>query len=179
MLFVGRGIPNKAQHDLIFALAALHEERVPATLTLVGSWDASPGYRDLCTTLASRLGVHHHLRLLGSIDNEQLAVEYRAANVFVCLSDHEGFCVPALEAIDADLPIVAYAAGALPETVGGAGLLLSEKAPSLVAEAVMEVHENAALRGSFADARTTQREHFAPDAVGNRLKTALAEIGAL
>jgi L-malate glycosyltransferase len=179
MLFVGRGIPNKAQHDLVLTLAALRDAHVDATLTLVGSWDAAPGYRDLCLSLADRLGVRSSLILLGSVSDESLAAEYREANVFVCLSDHEGFCVPVLEAIDAELPIVAYAAGAVPETVGAAGLLLPEKPPSLVAEAVLEVTRNASLRAHFAHGRAVQRAHFAPTAVGERIRRALDAIGAI
>jgi glycosyltransferase involved in cell wall biosynthesis len=72
--------------------------------------------------------------------------------------------------MEADLPIVAYSAGALPETVGRAGLLLPEKTPSLVAEAVLEVSRNLALAGSFAEARREQLEKLGPDAVAGRLR---------
>ncbi len=61
------------------------------------------------------------VRLPGSVSDGVLAAHYRAADAFVCLSDHEGFCVPLLEAMHHRVPIVAYAATAVPETLGGRG----------------------------------------------------------
>ena len=100
----------------------------------------------------------------------ELAQAYADSDCFVCLSDHEGFCVPALEAIGADLPVVAYAAGALPETVGRAGLLLDEKQPSLVAEAVIETLGNAALARRMAEGRREQLDRFSSERLGGRLR---------
>ena len=68
-----------------------------------------------------------------------LAAHYRHADVFVCLSEHEGFCVPLLEAMHHGLPVIAYAAAAVPETLGGAGLLLTDKSPATVAAAIHTV----------------------------------------
>lgn len=170
LLFVGRGIPNKAQRDLVLALAALHEAGCPARLTLVGSWDAAPSYRRECEALAARLGVDGDLDITGVVGDETLGRLYRRSDVFVCLSDHEGFCVPLLEAMRAEMPIVAYAAGAVPETLGRAGLLLPGKAPSLVAEAVMEVLGNDALRDTFAAARAERLDTLGPDRTRARLR---------
>ena len=172
LLFVGRGIPNKAQRDLILALGALHEAGRHAELTLIGGWDAAPGYLAECRALAERIGVTGSLHILGSVDDDVLADAYRQADVFVCLSDHEGFCVPLLEAMSADVPIVAYAAGAVPETVGAAGLLLPEKPPSLVAEAVMAVLDDARLGAAMAAERPARLAHLAPEAVARRMREA-------
>ena len=176
LLFVGRGIPNKAQHDLVLALGALHEAGRPAELTLIGGWDSAPGYLSECRALAVRLGVTDSLHILGSVDDDVLAHAYREADVFVCLSDHEGFCVPLLEAMSANLPIVAYAAGAVPETVGAAGLLLPEKPPSLVAEAVMAVLDDRRLTDAMAAERPERLAHLAPEAVARRMRAALEAL---
>lgn len=170
LLFVGRGVPNKAQHHLVLTLAALHEAGRPAELTLVGSWDAAPSYRRECEVLAARLGVAGHLTIAGSVSDAALGHLYRTADVFVCLSDHEGFCVPLVEAMRADLPIVAYAAGAVPETLGPAGLLLDDKAPSMVAEAVIEVLDNAGLRRAMAAARPERLDTLGPERTAARLR---------
>jgi glycosyltransferase involved in cell wall biosynthesis len=170
LIFVGRGMPNKAQHDLILALAALHEMGIPATLDIIGTWGGAKTYLEECRRLADRLGVMRFIDVTESLDDVELGRRYRDATVFVCLSDHEGYCVPAVEAMEADLPIVAYSAGALPETVGRAGLLLPEKTPSLVAEAVLEVSSNLALAASFAEGRREQLEKLGPDAVAERLR---------
>jgi glycosyltransferase involved in cell wall biosynthesis len=160
LLFVGRGVPNKAQHHLILASAALAEAGRDHELWLVGAWSAAPEYERHCRDLAASLGVTDRVRFLGSVDDAELARRYAEADVFVCLSDHEGFCVPLIEAMAAGLPIVAFASSAIPETLGGAGLLLPEKPPSLVAEAIVEALDNAALGPGLAGARRERLERF-------------------
>jgi glycosyltransferase involved in cell wall biosynthesis len=152
ILFVGRGVPNKAQHHLVMASAALADAGVDHELAFVGSWPA-PEYERHCRTLAAALGVDRRVRLVGSVSDRALAGHYADADLFLCLSDHEGFCVPIVEAMAAGLPVVAYASSAVPETLGEAGLLLDEKPPSLVAEAVLETLVNPGLDGRMAAAR--------------------------
>lgn len=163
LLFVGRGVPNKAQHDLISALAALRQAGVAARLRLVGSW-ASDAYRRFCLAHAGRLGVEDHLEVTGSVTDAELAEAYAGAAVFVCLSDHEGYCVPLIEAIRARTPVVAYAAGAVPETLGDAGLLIDDKRPSMVAEAVIEVLTNPRLAERARAGREAQLAALGPEA---------------
>ena len=141
LLFVGRGVPNKCQHDLILAVGALTEAGIDAEIRLVGSWGGSRAYLERCRRLTRMLDIDDRVVILDSISDDELAAEYAAADVFVCLSEHEGYCVPLLEAMSAGLPIVAFDAGAVPETLGAAGLLLATKTPSLVAEAVIAVSD--------------------------------------
>ncbi len=176
LLFVGRGVPNKAQHHLVMASAALRDAGVDHELWLVGAWSAAPAYRDHCRRLAERLGVTEQVRFVGSVDDGELAHRYASADAFVCLSDHEGFCVPLLEAMAAGLPIVACASSALPATLGDAGLLLDEKPPSLVAEAVAETLANPALASRLAGARAAQLARFDRPALVARLE---AFVGGL
>jgi glycosyltransferase involved in cell wall biosynthesis len=77
--------------------------------------------------------------LLGGVERSSLLAHFANADVFVCLSEHEGFGVPLVEAMAMDVPIVAFDAGAVAETLAGAGRLLSDKAPSTVVAAVAEV----------------------------------------
>jgi glycosyltransferase involved in cell wall biosynthesis len=160
LLFVGRGVPNKAQHHLVLASAALAEAGRDHVVWLVGAWSAAPEYEAHCRRLARSLGVADRVRFLGSVDDAELARRFADADAFLCLSDHEGFCVPLIEAMAAGLPIVAYASSAIPETLGGAGLLLPEKPPSLVAEAVIEALDNPALGPGLAAARAERLERF-------------------
>lgn len=178
LLFVGRGIPNKAQHDLILATAALHEAGCRATLVLAGAWGGGPAYERHCRDLAADLGVDGHVVFAGAVSDDELAEAYREADVFLCLSDHEGFCVPLLEAFDADLPVVAYRAGAVPETLGEGGLLLPSKEPSLVAETVLAVIADGSLRARMVAAGRERLRHFAADATGQRLLAFAAEVGS-
>lgn len=170
LLFVGRGVPNKAQHDLILALAALRETGVDAHLRLIGSWDGLEGYRRYCTQLAARLGIEASIDITGAVADDELAGAYERSDVFVCLSDHEGFCAPLVEAMKADLPIVAYAAGAVKETVGAAALVLDDKSPSVVAEAVIEVLADSPVGERLKLARVDRLAFHATDAVSTRLR---------
>ena len=172
-LFVGRLVPNKAQHDLVLALAWYRAVHDPAAeLHLVGR-DAAPGYtaavRDLITELELEGAVH----LRGALDDAALGHEYAAADVFVCLSDHEGFCIPVLEAMANDLPVVAFGSSALPETVADGGLLLPAKDPALVSTAVHRLATDPDLRAAIvargaARVASFDRAHTVP-----RLLTAL------
>lgn len=151
-LFVGRVAPNKAQHDVIRAFAAyrrLHDPK--ARLWLVGSV-AAGRYGKALQRLVAALGLERAVTMTGGVSPGRLAAHYRNADVFVCLSDHEGFCVPLLEAMHHRLPIVAFASTAVPDTLGDAGVCLPAKAPVLVAAAVRRVLGDAALRAQLVAA---------------------------
>ncbi|MEM7140395.1 MAG: glycosyltransferase family 4 protein [Actinomycetota bacterium] len=148
MLFVGRLSPNKCQHDLVAALAALRARGVPARLVLVGG-DASAQFRRALDALAQRLGVADAVIIAGSVPPAELIGWYLAADVFVSTSEHEGFCVPAVEAMGLGVPVVAYGAAAIPETVGGAGIVLSDKSPGVIAEAVQRVASDDDVRAEL------------------------------
>jgi glycosyltransferase involved in cell wall biosynthesis len=170
ILFVGRGIPNKAQHHLVMTSAALRDAGLEHEMWLVGAWTGAPAYERYCRALSARLDVEGEVRFLGSVGGGELGRRYAEADLFLCLSDHEGFCVPLLEAMAADLPIIAYDVSAIPETLGTAGLLLPEKPPSLVAEAVGEVLTNPALAALHAAARPEQLRRFRRDELVGRLR---------
>jgi glycosyltransferase involved in cell wall biosynthesis len=152
LLFVGRIAPHKAQHDLIKALAAYRQAYDPnARLHLVGGV-SSPAYQGALDRFVAHLGLDEAVDMTGSVTDGQLAAYYRAADAFVCCSDHEGFCVPLLEAMYHQLPIVAFGAAAVPETVGRAGVVLPTKGPALVAAAVQRVVDDTALRAALLEA---------------------------
>lgn len=141
-LFVGRIAPNKCQHDVIAAFAVYRKLFAPAaTLTLVGGVTAER-YRRSLQEMADDLEVADAVELTGPVTSDALAAHLDAADVFVCLSEHEGFCAPVVEAMAAGVPVVAFAAAALPETVAGAGLLLDSKDPLAVAVAVHDLLED-------------------------------------
>lgn len=174
LLFVGRGAPNKAQHDLILSMAALTQQGFQAELRLAGSWGGNRAYREHCERLTTRLGLEERVVFLDSVSDEELRAEYASAAVFVCLSDHEGYCVPLVEALECGVPVVAFAAGAVPETAEGAAILLSDKSPSLVAEAVM-----ALLAGEISvseQGRFAALGRHSADVVGRRLLQFGAEL---
>jgi glycosyltransferase involved in cell wall biosynthesis len=139
VLSVGPVLPHQRPDLLLAAYHVLVTYLVPdAYLALVGPCPL-PGYRRVLESYRLQLNLHRAW-LPGPVGPAALAAWYRAAAVFVTVSEHEGVCVPALEAMAFDVPVVARAFAAVPETLGGAGLLLPpDDDPGLVAEALAEV----------------------------------------
>jgi glycosyltransferase involved in cell wall biosynthesis len=146
VLFVGRVIPNKRIDDLVRAFAAFQRwVRPHSRLLLVGDHRGHERYYDRLLELVRELGVREVV-FTGHVDDQELYACYRAADVFLCLSEHEGFCVPLQEAMHFGLPVVAYEAGAVRETLRGGGLLLQDKSPELVAQVLGELTQGGPLR---------------------------------
>jgi glycosyltransferase involved in cell wall biosynthesis len=159
-LFVGRIAPNKCQHDIIGAYAAYRRFfRPKARLVLVGG-TTSRSYRLALERLVAELEVEDGVELGDSIPFDQLLTYYKTSDVFVCLSEHEGFCIPVLEAMRVGIPVVAYAAAAIPETVADAATLLTDKDPLIVAGAIDRVVSDATLRKRLVDAGRERVDKF-------------------
>ena len=151
ILFVGRFVPNKKPEDLIrffHAYKRLYNPR--ARLLLAGSYAGFDDYLAQVRALVSKLGATD-VHILGHISDEELTALYDIADVFLCASEHEGFCVPLLEAFHKGVPVIAYAATAVPETMDGAGILYEQKDPALVAALINEVITDSALREAVVD----------------------------
>ncbi|HET7489710.1 MAG TPA: glycosyltransferase family 4 protein [Acidimicrobiales bacterium] len=175
-LFVGRVAPNKCQHDVIAAFAAYRRLHAPdARLRIVGG-RTSQLYWQALEELIADLGLGDAVRLTDSISFPELLAHYEAADVFVCLSEHEGFCVPVLEAMRFDVPVVAYGASAVPETVGDAAVVLPGKDPVLVAAAVDRVLSDDALRRSLVDAGRARVEHFSLEHTGKQMLDTVTSV---
>ena len=107
-LFVGKLLPHKAAHDLVRALAAYREAYDPSARLLLVGGHPVPSYADAVHDYAESLGLKDAVRMAGATSSEELSEAYASADVFVCLSEHEGFCFPLLEAMNNGLPVVAY-----------------------------------------------------------------------
>jgi glycosyltransferase involved in cell wall biosynthesis len=145
-LFVGRIAPHKGQHRLVEALATyvkLYGDG--ARLDLVGR-PGSLHYAEAVRKCADELGVGDLVTVVGDLDDLALGDYYRNADVFVSASVHEGFCVPILEAMHHGVPVVALSAAAIPETAGGAALLVDRSEPAVLATAVHSVIGDERLR---------------------------------
>lgn len=160
-LFVGRLAPNKCQHDIVAAFAAYRRMYDPAArLTFVGS-PAAITYQEAVLALADDLEVEAALTIVSGLSDEELAAHYDAADVFVCLSEHEGFCVPIVEAFRHDTPVVAFAAAAVPDTAGAGAVLLPDKDPLVVATAVHELLADDAFRAQLVRSGRERLADFA------------------
>jgi L-malate glycosyltransferase len=134
VLFVGRVIPNKKFEDVIRAFHAYrvrHNRR--SRLLLVGSYSGFERYLAMLQSLIARLGTPD-VHFLGHVSNEELSGLYDVADVFLCASEHEGFCVPIIEAFHKQVPVLAFAATAVPATMDGGGVLYDTKDPVYMAD---------------------------------------------
>ena len=160
LLFVGRLSPNKCHERLVEALWVYRRLYDPdARLHLVGP-TVTPEYAEAVFAFADELGLADAVRHAEGLTGAELAAWYGDADVFVCLSEHEGFCIPLLEAMRADTPIVALDAGAVGETLADAGLLLEEARPATVAAAVHRIRQDDGL----------SLIHICPDVVDDDLR---------
>lgn len=165
-LFVGRLAPNKAQEDVVKAFAAYRRFHDPdARLHLVGGGVDSTYGRSL-TSFITALGLEEAVSLPGPVAPSGLAAYYRSCDVLVVCSEHEGFCVPLVEAMHHRLPIVAFAAAAVPETLGDAGILLDTKDACTVAAAVARLRRDDALRAQLVEAGAARVAQFDPARAG-------------
>jgi glycosyltransferase involved in cell wall biosynthesis len=179
LLFVGRLAPNKGQLHLIRTLA--YYQRYlggQAHLHLVGIF--LPGlnqYRDELECEVRRHRLQGRVHFAGRVSNRQLKTYYAHASVFVCASEHEGFCVPLAEAMYFGVPIVAYGGSAIAGTLAEAGLVWEMPAPALLAESIRLIEERSDVRDALVQ---RQRErftrHFTIEAIEQRLADALAPV---
>jgi glycosyltransferase involved in cell wall biosynthesis len=165
-LTVGRVAPNKRLEDVLrFAAYYLRHVEPDAWFLIVGGTRGLEPYYDALIELHAELGLDHRVRFLGRVSHADLVALYRAASVYLCTSLHEGFCAPLLEAMHFEVPILARAAAAVPETLGGAGVLYDDPDPAAGAEMIHLLATDEALRGRLRQAGRARVADFAPDKV--------------
>jgi glycosyltransferase involved in cell wall biosynthesis len=111
----------------------------------VGSSEGAERYHALLLALVTELEVRN-VEILGGVSQARLMAFYEVADLFLCMSEHEGFCIPLLESMVHDVPVLAYAAAAVPETMDGAGILFHDKQFDVVAEMMGRTVKDAAFR---------------------------------
>jgi glycosyltransferase involved in cell wall biosynthesis len=175
ILFVGRGAPNKCLDDVLAAFHYFQRYVMPESrLIHVGAYTGLEAYEGIIRTRIGEFGLAN-VELTGNLPQAELNACYRSAHVFLSMSEHEGFCIPLIEAMVHDVPVLAYAAGAVPETLAGAGVLFTEKRFDLVAEMLGRLVRDAGLRDAVLarqrerldlyeqrDLETELRAHLAP-----------------
>jgi L-malate glycosyltransferase len=176
LLFVGRIIPNKRIEDLIRTFAFYQATFDPASrLLLVGDhWGYEP-YLLFLQAMARELGAQDVV-FTGQVEEDELRAYYSIATAYVSLSEHEGFCVPLLEAMAFGVPVVAYDAGAVGETLAGAGVLLKDKRAPETAALLQRVVRDRALRDTLLAGQRRRLDQARGTDVGTRLLDALAPV---
>jgi glycosyltransferase involved in cell wall biosynthesis len=161
-LFVGRIVPNKKIEDFI-RLAEFYKRYVDIAyrFIFVGRTDGIPRYYNMIRQLIHEFEIpRDRVIFTGAVPDDELATYYRTADVYVSLSEHEGFCVPLLEAMSADLPVLAYSSTAVPDTLGGAGIQFAPKDLEYAAELLGELAYNDTLRAQVIAGQRARLNDF-------------------
>jgi glycosyltransferase involved in cell wall biosynthesis len=175
-LYVGQLLPHKRPELLVEALHAVATYLIPeAHLVLLGP-KRLPEFAAAVQRQIVELGLGA-VWITGAVTRAELRAYYERADLFVTASDHEGFCVPLIEAMNFDVPIVARGTSAIPETLGAAGLILDPKdGPLVMGEAWATVVTDVHLRRRLVDAGRARLAAFDPDAARRQLLDQLAEV---
>ena len=171
-LFVGRIVPNKKIEDHI-KLAEHYKRYVDEQyrFIFVGKTDATPKYYAAIQAMIERFRMPEgRFIFTGPVPDDDLATYYRMADVYISLSEHEGFCVPLLEAMAADVPVLAYSAAAVPDTLGGAGVQFAPKDLEYAAELLGELAYNDTLRAQVIAGQRRRLADFGDDRIRMELE---------
>ena len=176
ILFVGRLAPHKRQDAVIRAFELYRRRHAPdARLVLVGApinWPYDAAMRALAEELSPG-----RVTIESGLTREQLAARWRSAHAFLCMSEHEGFCIPLLEAFHFGVPVVARAIGGVPEVAGDAALLLSDADDEMVAaEALALAVGDAELRAALRERGQARVAAYAPERTAQKLRDVLESL---
>lgn len=145
LLFVGRFAPNKKQEDLVRLMVHLHRIYPSAKLYMVGArWEV--GYDTRVEQMAAEFGLSENVLLTGKVSHQDLLTYYRTCDLYVSMSEHEGFGVPLIESMYCGLPVLAYGVAAVPFTMDTTGVIFTEKRYPELAELVDILLTDEALR---------------------------------
>ena len=174
ILFVGRVTPSKGQDALVEAFAGFRSRfDAPSRLVLVGALDADDHeFLSRIENLIDRFDLRGDIHLTGLVSDDELRDWYRQADLYVSLSQHEGFCVPLVEAMAHGVPVLAWPSGAVAETLGDAAALLPSREPAAVAERIAQAARDLRPRVGQALSRFALDRHLPV------LMQALASAGA-
>ncbi len=161
ILFVGRCAPNKCIQDLLEAFFCFQRGVTPQSrLVHIGSYAGCEPYYYYLRTRVRELRLESTVHFAGSVPQSELNAYYARANLFLCMSEHEGFCIPILEAMTHNLPVLAFAAGAVPETMDGAGILFHEKKFDLVSEMMHRLATDQSLRAAVISGQQHRLDRY-------------------
>lgn len=175
ILFVGRLSPNKRQEDVIKAFAVYKRHYDPGSRLFLVGQTASHRYVEVLKFFIERLSLDD-VHIVGGVSDAQLFAHYRAADIFLSMSEHEGFCVPILECMVFELPMICFSATAVPETVAGAGILVDRKHYDEIAAITHLVVGDSEVRARLVEAGKKRLDYFRPENHEGRLARLIDEV---
>ena len=172
-LAVGRVSPNKGLESTVAALAVARAHGVPdATLHIIGK-PATESYAASLQRYVAELGLAAAVTFTGHASDASVAESYGSADVLVVTSEHEGFCVPVVEAMSAGLPVVAFDQGAVPEVLGDAGVLVSDKDPYALAKSIGDLLADVPRRAALGEAGRRRLAELSLESAADRFVSLL------
>ena len=177
-VFVSQIMPHKAQHDLIKAFSVYRRVFDPQARLYIAGFPGCMGYYDALEAFVAELDLDDAVRIHAPVPEAEKMAYYAAADVYVSLSEHEGFSVTALEAMAHDLPVVAYGAAAVPATVADAGVVLRDKTPTVVATAVHRVVSDHDLRARLTANGRRRIQDFRLEKTADTLRSLIGDLVA-
>ncbi|HCT91259.1 MAG TPA: hypothetical protein DF613_07760 [Lachnospiraceae bacterium] len=176
ILFTGRVYPNKKHEDIIAAYAAYKKRyHADARLFLVGSISSGNYYPSLLA-YAKKLGVSEDVVFTGHVPFKEYLAYFHIADVYLCMSAHEGFCIPLIEAMYFNIPIIAHASTAVPDTLAGSGVLVYSRDPETVAGTINTVVEDRAYRQEILAGQENREKQLLPETLEGQYLQALENI---
>ena len=170
IIFVGRIAPNKCIEDVLDVFDNFHKYyNDKAFLYLVGNMQQTGTYTKYIQDKINKLTSKEHIIMTGKVDDSQLSSYYSGADVFLCMSEHEGFCIPLLEAMEFNIPVIAYDAGAVAGTMGESGILVKNKVVPIVAGLLNELTINPFLRSRVVQEQQKHLQEFDTPAMKKQL----------
>ena len=161
-LFVGRIAPNKKLEDVLKLVYYYRKLYDPLSrVVFVGKTDVVPAYREALREFTSRLEfMPEDVVFAGHVDWPELVAYYKSSHLFISMSAHEGFCVPLVEAMICETPIVAYSKTAVPDTLGDAGIQFDEKDFVSIAGMCHRIRTDDSFRNSILERQRKQLEKY-------------------
>lgn len=175
LLIVGRGVPHKKQDEAI-EIVRYYKENIDAKVRLIVVGNMKPSFEKKLHRMVESYGMQEDVVFAGSVSNDELCTWYQVADALLCLSEHEGFCVPLVEAMVFNKPVFAYAAAAVPETVGRAGVILQDKTPAQAAQVIHNTLASQEMLARLAAGRRERLETLSYETIFQQVKRDIAHI---
>ena len=178
ILFVGRIAPNKAQEDIIKSFYYYKKYiNKDSRLILVGNSNGFENYLELLKKLIKELELENDVVFPGHIKFEEILAFYKVADLFLCMSEHEGFCVPLVESMFFEVPILTYNSSAIKNTLGNSGIIVNKKDYFLIAELMNFVLSDKNVKKEIINNQNKRLEDFQLEKVEKQLLEFIKRIG--
>lgn len=179
LLHVGRLVPNKCIEDIVKIFYFLHNHiEAKSKLWLIGTDVDSEIYSFSVKRLARKLQLEHSIQFIGPRDDGELKAFYENASCYICMSEHEGFCLPVVEAMHFGLPVISFDSTALGETIADGGVLVKQKRHAELAELIFKLATEPTLRNKMVDAGKKRLSAFSFEKFEARLAEIIKQASA-